>query len=48
VPAWVVLFIGMALVADIPLHAHPWLDQRSAFTATGVVDIDCGYRVASG
>jgi uncharacterized RDD family membrane protein YckC len=29
VPAWIVLFLGIALAADIPLHAHPWLAQLS-------------------
>ena len=28
-PAWTVLFIGIALAAGIPLHAYPWLDQLS-------------------
>ena len=28
-PAWIVLFLGVALAADIPLHAHPWLAQLS-------------------
>lgn len=28
-PAWIVLFIGIALTADIPLHTYPWLDQLS-------------------
>ena len=28
-PAWFVLFIGIALVSGIPLPAHPWLDQLS-------------------
>jgi uncharacterized RDD family membrane protein YckC len=29
VPAWVMLFIGIALAADIPLHTHPWLELLS-------------------
>jgi uncharacterized RDD family membrane protein YckC len=29
VPAWVMLFIGIALAADIPLHTHPWLERLS-------------------
>jgi len=28
-PAWILLFIGIALVAGIPLHSHSWLDQLS-------------------
>ena len=28
-PAWIVLIIGIALTADIPLHTYPWLDQLS-------------------
>ncbi len=24
-PAWIVLLIGISLVAGIPLHSHPWL-----------------------
>jgi uncharacterized RDD family membrane protein YckC len=28
-PAWLVLFIGIALVASIQLHTHPWLKQFS-------------------
>ena len=28
-PAWIVLFIGIALVSNIQLQAHPWLDQLS-------------------
>ena len=31
-PAWFVLFIGIALVSGIPLHAHPWLDQLSSLS----------------
>lgn len=30
-PAWIVLFIGFALTAGIPLHTYPWLDQLSRF-----------------
>lgn len=26
-PAWIVLFIGIALSAGIPLHSYPWLEQ---------------------
>ena len=26
-PAWIVLFIGIALSAGIPFHAYPWLEQ---------------------
>lgn len=28
-PAWIVLFIGIALAADIRLYAYSWLDQLS-------------------
>ena len=31
-PAWIVLFIGIALIADIQLHTYPWLDQLSRLT----------------
>jgi uncharacterized RDD family membrane protein YckC len=31
-PAWIVLFIGIALVTDIQLATHPWLNQLSALT----------------
>lgn len=29
VPAWVVLFLGITLAADIPLHTHSWLEKLS-------------------
>lgn len=45
VPAWVVLFIGMALVADIPLHAHPWLDQLSRLPAWLILIVGIGWLV---
>jgi len=32
-PAWVMLFIGIALVVDIPLPTHAWLDQFSGKAA---------------
>ena len=28
-PAWVLFFIGIAVVSNIQLHAHPWLEQLS-------------------
>lgn len=31
-PAWIVLFIGIALIADIQLHTYPWLEQLSRLT----------------
>ena len=44
-PAWILLFIGIALVAHIPLHTHPWLEHLPGVAAWLILIAGIGWIV---